>query len=183
LITYNNVAQIYDAIDETRNRIYSRVEDLSDEESRHRASAGAWSVAEIIEHLSKIEGRLLKMMTMMLRKAEAVGARSGDRPVEIKPFTMEKFIEATRNEKFTAPEPVHPEGHARLTDSLEKLRASRAELHNLRPRIEMTNLAGATYPHPVGTSLNFYEWLAFIGLHEERHLRQIERVLAANGKY
>ena len=180
-MTYNNVAQIFEAIDKTRERIYNRVEGLSEEESRRRPGADAWSVAEIIEHLSKIEGRLLQMMTMMLMKAEAAGARSSEGAVEIKPFTMGKLIEAGRNEKFTAPEPLRPGGEASLADSLEKLRGSRAELHNLRPRIEMTNLAGATYPHPVGTNLNFYEWLAFIGLHEERHLRQIERALSANG--
>lgn len=180
-MTFNNVAQIFETIDKTRERIYNRVEGLSEEESRRRPQPDAWSVAEIIEHLTKIEGRLLQMMTMMLTKAEAAGARSSDGQVEIKPFTMEKLIEAGRNEKFTAPEPLRPGGEASLADSLETLRRSRAELHNLRPRIEMTNLSGATYPHPIGTALNFYEWLAFIGLHEGRHLLQIERVLSANG--
>jgi len=181
-MTYNNVEQIFETIDKTREQVYNRVEGLSEEESRRRPQPDAWSVAEIIEHLAKIEGRLLKMMTMMLTKAEAAGARSSDGPVEIKPFTLEKLIEIGRNEKFIAPEPLRPSGEARLADALEALRNSRAELHNLRPRIEMTNLSGATYPHPVGTALNFYEWLAFIGVHEYRHLRQIERVLSANGK-
>jgi hypothetical protein len=180
-MSYNNVAQIFESIDKTRERIYSRVEGLSDEESRRRPSGDAWSVAEIIEHLSKIEGRLLQMMKMMLMKAEAAGARSSGEPVEIKPFTMEKLIEAGRGELFIAPEPLRPGGESSLAEALEGLRGSRAELHSLRPRIEMTNLAGATYPHPIGTALNFYEWLAFIGLHEERHLRQIERVLSTNG--
>jgi hypothetical protein len=179
-MSYYNVAQIFETIDKTREQIYNLVEGLNDEESRRRPSGDAWSVAEIIEHLSKIEGRLLQMMKMMLTKAEAAGARSSGEPVEIKPFTMEKLIEAGRNEKFTAPEPLRPGGEVSLADSLEGLRGSRAELHSLRPRIEMTNLAGATYPHPMGAHLNFYEWLAFIGVHEERHLRQIERVLSAN---
>ena len=181
-MTYNSVAQIFETIDKTRERIYNRVEGLSEDEARRRPSADAWSVAEIIEHLAKIEGRLRQMMTMMLTKAEAAGARSSDGAVEIKPFTLEKLIEIGRNEKFTAPEPLRPSGEASLADALEGLRGSRADLHNLRPRIEMTNLAGATYPHPVGIDLNFYEWLAFVGVHVERHLRQIERVLAANGE-
>ena len=179
-MTYNSVADIYQTIDKTREQIYSRVGGLSDEESRRRPQPDAWSVGEILEHLSKIEGRMLQLMTMMLKKAEAAGARSSDQPVEIKPFTMEKLIEASRNEKFTAPEPLRPGGEDSLAESLEKLRGTRAALHNLRPRIETTNLAGATYPHPIGTDLNFYEWLAFIGVHEERHLRQIERALSAN---
>ena len=178
-MTYNSVAQIFERIDETRERLYSRVEGLSDEQAAKRPSPNAWSVKEIIEHLSIIEDRLLRMMTMMLMKAESAGAGSSNGPVEIKPFSLEKLIERSRNEKYDAPEAVRPSGQVTLADSLAKMRRSREELHGLRSRVETTDLSGATYPHPVGAALNFYEWLAFIGVHEERHLRQIDSVLSS----
>jgi hypothetical protein len=52
-------------------------------------------------------------------------------------------------------------------------------LRALQPRIEATDLSAFTYPHPAFGPLNFYQWLALIGLHEQRHLNQIESVLKA----
>lgn len=177
---YTSVAGIYDTIDETRERIFKRVEGLTDDEAGARPNPNAWSVAEIIEHLSIIEDRLLRMMTMMLTKTEgAETARSSNGPVEIKPFTLDQYIERSRNEKYTAPEAVRPGGSAKLADSLQGMRRSREELRALQPRIEAINLSGTTYPHPAFGPLNFYEWLAFVGIHEERHLGQIEAALSS----
>jgi len=57
------------------------------------------------------------------------------------------------------------------------MRESRAALNALRPRVEAVDGASATYPHPAFGPLNLYQWLAFVGAHEARHLRQLERVL------
>lgn len=178
-MNYTSVPQIFEAIDETRAKLYRLVEGLSDEQARARPQPNAWTATEIIEHLALIEGRLLQMMTMMLTKAESAGAGKKDSPVEIEPFSFDEFIERSRNEKYTAPEAVNPSGQLSLADALAKLRHSREQLHALRPRIEATDLSSLTYPHPAFGPLNFYRWLAFIGLHEERHLRQAKNLLAS----
>ncbi|HEX8845344.1 MAG TPA: DinB family protein [Pyrinomonadaceae bacterium] len=178
---YTSVAEIFEVIDGTRQRVFDRVEGLTPDELRARPNETAWSVAEIVEHLSIIEDRLLRMMTMMLTKAEGAGgaARPSNGPVEIKPFTLDHYIEKARNEKYSAPEALRPSGSRELADSLWSMRRSREELKSLRPRIEATDLSVVSYPHPAFGPLNFYEWLAFIGLHEERHLHQIESALAS----
>jgi DinB family protein len=174
-MTYTSVAQIIEEIDKTRERLYRRVEGLTDEQATERPNPNAWTLAEIVEHLALLEGRLLRMMTMMLTKAESAGARDTDAPpVLMKPFTLDEFIERARNEKYTAPEAVRPGGQVSLADSLANLRRSREELRALRPRIEAVDLSTVTYPHPAFGPLNFYQWLALIGMHEERHLRQAE---------
>jgi hypothetical protein len=45
--------------------------------------------------------------------------------------------------------------------------------------VEATDLNATGYPHPAFGPLNLYEWLAFIGIHEARHLRQVEALLGA----
>jgi hypothetical protein len=173
---YTSVTQILEEIDRTREKIYRRVEGLSEEQANARPLSGAWTTGEIVEHLSMIEDRLLRMMTMMLTKAE--GAKTaGDAPAAMKPFSLDEFAERARGEKYTAPEAITPGGKVTLAESLAKLRRSREELHALRPRIEATDLSSLTYPHPVFGPLNFYQWMAFIGVHEERHLRQAESTL------
>lgn len=179
-MTYTSVEQIFGEIDETRERLCRRVESLSDEEATTRPGPEAWTISQVVEHLAKIEDRLLRMMTMMMTKAEGAAAgRDESAPVEMKPFSLDALIERSRREKYTAPEAVAPGGTDSLADSLARLRRSREELRALRPRIEAIDLSGVTYPHPAFGPLDFYQWLAFIGLHEERHLRQIEAILAA----
>jgi hypothetical protein len=178
-LIYTSVGQIYEAIDETRGRLYLRVGGLNEERANKCPAPNTWSARDIIEHLAIMEGRLLRMMIVMLTKAEGASPKSNGSHVEIKPFSLDEFIERSRNEKYIAPESVRPSGETvPLRDLLARLRQSRAELHSLRPRIEATDLSTVTYQHPAFGALNFYQWLAFIGLHEERHLRQIENVLA-----
>ena len=176
---YTSVPQIYETIDRTRERIYRRAEGLSDEQLNARPNPHAWSVAEIIEHLTMIEGRLLGMMKMLLTKAEAASAPVNTAAVEMKPFSLDQFVERARNEKYTAPESAHPSGKEQLSDLLSRMRQTREELHSLSPRILATDLSAVVYPHPAFGPLNFYQWLAFIGIHEERHLGQIEKALSS----
>src|SRR4051812_22524120 len=169
---YTSVPHIFETIDSTRERIYKRAEDLNDDELHARPNPDAWSVAEIIEHLTLIEGRLLGMMKMMLVKAEGASPASNAAPIEMKPFSLEQYVERARREKYSAPESVHPSGKEALSDILATMRQTREELRSLKPRIEATELSAFVYPHPVFGPLNFYQWLAFIGIHEERHLAQ-----------
>jgi len=176
---YTSVPQIYEAIDETRKRLYQTVEGLGEEQAHTRPDPNSWSATDIIEHLTIMEERLLRMMTMMLTKAEAASTPANGATVEMESFSLDKFIERSRNEKYVAPESVRPSRTETITKLLARMRQSRAGLHALRPRIEATNLSLVTYPHPAFGPLNFYQWLALIGLHEERHLRQLESVLSA----
>ena len=176
---YTSVADIYKAIDEPRERIYKRVENLNEEQANARPDANAWSATEIVQHLTIMEDRLVRMMKVMLTKAEGASAKSDRATVEIKPFSLDELVARSRNEKYIAPEAMRPSGTVPLADLLVRLHQSRVELRSLRPRIEATDLSAVTYPHPAFGPLNVYQWLAFIGLHEERHLRQLESVMAA----
>ena len=176
-MTYASVAEIYEAIDETREKFYRRVEGLSDEQAAARPAPDAWSVAEIAEHLALIEKGVLRLMKGVLAQIEAAGAAAGEGAM--KPFSLERHVERSLIEKYVAPEMARPKGEAPLADSLARLRRTREELHALRPRIEAADLNAVSYPHPSFGALNVYEWLAFIGVHEARHLRQAEALLGA----
>lgn len=178
-MTYNSVAEIFEQIDEIRQRLCSRVEGLSDEQANARPAPEAWSVSEILEHLSIIETLMVRNIRGMLAKTEAVGRAGDGGPVKMRPFSMERFVERARGEKYTAPEMARPTGKVPLADSLARLRRTREELRNLQPRMEAADLSEAKFPHPAFGPLDAYQWLAFVGLHEGRHLRQIESVLSA----
>jgi hypothetical protein len=170
-MTYNSVAEILDDIDRKRARLLQSAEGLSDEQQAFRPSPDKWSVAEIFEHLSIIERRVAGLLGALVEKAEA-GAEPRDADAPFAPVSIAEFVERSRTQKFNAPENAHPAG-APLADSLASLRDSRAAIHALHPRIESVDCAGVKFPHPAFGPLNLYQWLAFIGAHESRHLAQI----------
>jgi len=181
-VLYSNIGDIFAAIDESRARLVARVESLDDSAQNFRPADGTWTAAEIVEHLSTLERSLLQLATMMLGKIEGAAAAGGtqaggEAASHFKPFSLDDLAEQARGRKFEAPEQVRPRGDVPLADSLARLRESRAGFAALRPRFELADLSAATYPHPVFGPLNLYQWLAFIGVHEERHLNQIERLL------
>lgn len=178
-MAYQSVAEIFETIDGTRERLYRRVEGLSPAQEKFRPTPDAWSVAEIVEHLGIMENRLSSLMKMMLKKAESASVEAASDLPDFRPFSLDQHIERSLKEKYIAPETVHPTGNVSLKDSLDGLRRSRSALHDLRPRFETTDVSNMTYPHPVFGPLDLHQWLAFIGVHEERHLRQIETVISS----
>ena len=179
-MVYQSVGEIFAAIDDTRARLEENVAGLSEAEQRFRTAPAAWSTAEIMEHLSIIEHQLVRLTETLLKKAEAAGQASADGETKaFAPFSLDEMIERSRREKYQAPEAARPSGDVPLAESLARLRRSRAALRELRPRLERADLTGIRYPHPAFGPLDAYAWLAFIGLHEERHLRQIQALKSA----
>ena len=171
MTTYNSVAEIYEDLDSTRARLLGAVEPLTDEQHAFRTSSERWNVAEIVEHLSIVEGRVARMLGVMLAKMEPTSARSEGSPFET--VSLAEFVERSRTEKYQAPDEIRPKGAA-LQDSLARLRESRDALRELRARVERVDGTRARFPHPVWGPLDLYQWLAFVGAHEQRHLAQIE---------
>ena len=168
---YNSVAEIYEDLDDTRARLVDAVESLTDEEQGFRPSPERWTAAEIIEHLSIVERRVARVLGVMLSKLEPEAARAEGSKFE--PVTLAEFVERSRTEKYQAPDEIRPKG-APLRDSLAHLRDSRDSLRSLRERVERVDGTRARFPHPVWGPLDLYQWLAFVGAHEQRHLSQLE---------
>jgi hypothetical protein len=174
-MTYETLTEIFASIEETRARLFERIATLSEEQENARADADGWSVREIVEHLSLVEKQIVKLATLMLMKAETAGEKASP-DGRIGPVSLDRIAERASREKYQAPDTARPSG-AQVTDSLAVMRASREALHGLRPRLEATNLSSVSYPHPAFGPLNLYEWFVMIGVHEERHIQQIDAIL------
>jgi hypothetical protein len=173
---HHSVGEILSGIDDSRARLAARVENLNDAQANFRPAPEAWSIAEIVEHVSIIERRMTQLVGMMLKKAEDGGMRRAGEG-SFAPVTIDEHVERSKQEKYTAPENARPGGKIPVADSLALMRQTRAALHELRPQIEQVEGTALQYPHPAFGPLNLYQWLAFIGAHEDRHLRQIETLM------
>ena len=179
MLTYNNIEEIYQALDKTRTKLVETVEILSLEESAARENVEGWSVQEIIEHLGMVEGGIARIIEKLISKAEVKG---GSFNGEFEPpLSLEELVPPEmRGQKFEAPDFAHPQGKQNIEQSLAILAKTRMELKKLRSRIEVVDSSGERFPHPVFGLLNPYEWLAVINLHEFKHLLQIKRILKLN---
>jgi hypothetical protein len=65
-----------------------------------------------------------------------------------------------------------------ISESLRKLDNIHMQLRALHPRLRSVDLGLVRFPHWVFGPLTMGQWIAFIGAHEERHLGQIESILA-----
>lgn len=169
-MTYNSIAEVFAANKEVRRRLVERVEGLSEEQRSARGADGTWSAADIIEHLSLTERRITRALEGML--PQEAGGGDG-KASNFTPFSLDTYIERANAQKFEAPEYIRPRG-VPYGESLAHLRESRAALEGLRPRFDTADLT-AQFPHPAFGPLNLAQWLAFVGVHEERHLKQLER--------
>jgi uncharacterized damage-inducible protein DinB len=171
---FRSVPEIYEHIDRTRVRLVAAVEHLSDEQQTFSPAPGRWSVAELVEHLSIVEGSVVGLLEKLLGKAEESSAAAAAAPgLFADPVSIQEFVERSRAAKYEAPERIRPTG-LRLSDSLARMKDSRAALHALRPRVERADGRALRFPHPAWGPLDLYQWLLFVGAHEDRHLAQIE---------
>ena len=174
---FQTVSEIFAAIDDTRSKLTQTVAVLTDEHANFQSAPEKWSAAHLVEHLAKTEENLLKVVEKLLAKAEAenIPATGTIEP----PVRLAEFAARASGQKFTAPDFIKPEGATTISQSLARLEKSRIALRALQPRLEKVDLSNAAYPHPAFGPLNLYQWLAFIGLHEARHLKQIANNLEA----
>jgi hypothetical protein len=174
---YNSLSEIFEHLDKTRDKIYKQVENLNEEQESFRKDNNSWSIAEILEHLSATEKTVVGLFKKMLDEAESAGRWNNRSEKGIGPVSLETIINSIKDKRFDAPEFVRPNGGVPIKGSIDRMRTTREALHALHSRIEALDMSGITYPHPIFGPIDLYQWLAFIGLHEYRHLQQIKSLM------
>ena len=172
------MAEIGEFLDETRAAIVRVVAPLSPEESARRPSPGAWSVDEILTHLSLVEPGVAKRIVKSVGKAKGEGLER-ETSVSSVLGSLDGPALDRLNEAQVAPEFVEPKTVLPLFESLHALALSRESLRHAMGEADGWALGKVVAPHPRLGTLDMYQWLVFLGRHERRHLAQIERTIAA----
>ena len=175
-MNYQTISDVYAENDRIRERLKAAVSNLSDEQSGFLPEDEKWTVAEVVEHLAMVEEGAVKISAKLLGKAQARGAAAADGKIKFSDSFREKLAGASAA-KFEAPEFVRPTGSRRIAESLARMDETRQKLNDLRPLFETVDCTDFKFPHPAFGEISAHEWLALIGGHEARHLRQIQRIL------
>lgn len=177
-MNYKTIAEVYAANDDIHKKLVNIVSNLTEEQENLPSENGKWTLGAIVEHLSKAEGGMMQICHKLLSKAEAEG-KTSDGSMKLSQAFVDGITKAeAENQKFEAPERVHPEGGKPITHSLAVMEQNRTKLKEMQPMFENFDGTLHTFPHPAFGAMTANDWLALIGGHEARHTAQIERILA-----
>ena len=168
------IQEIIDAVSSDRQSLLDSIGGLSDAQINHKQE-GQWSISDILHHLALTDEANVKLISRMLKQAEALALPTDPTPDGSEIDSLAPFAEALKN-RVQAPEFVRPHEHAPVEQSLARLEASRKRFVEVVEQLGQYDLSLLKYPHPLLGELNLYQWLVIAGGHERRHANQINRI-------
>ena len=168
--------ELLEHLDATRVTLNTTVDAVPASIREIRPAPDRWSVAEVLEHLARVEEQLTRLLTAKLSEAKSSGLLGPE--VETSPVVgrLDAARVLDRSHRITSSEGVRPRGEMDSAASRVALERSRATLRELVAAYDGLSLAAFTFPHPVLGVIDGYQWLAFIGTHEVRHANQIREI-------
>jgi hypothetical protein len=164
--------------DNARTELLAAVDAIPEPLREARPTENAWSVAEILEHLSRVEKGIAKLVALKVGEMQTMPEPPREAP-EMVPLALEKFDHLTdRGFYIEAPERVLPKGEMSAEAARAVLLETRGILLDQLHASDGLALSGVLHPHPAFGPLNLYEWVYFIGGHEQRHTEQVREVAA-----
>lgn len=170
--------EVLSLLDLHRAALERALADVPRARRERRPAPERWSVAEVLQHLSLVEGGITQLLATRIDAARAAGLGAERASSPVAP-TMDVARVLDRSRPITAGEAVWPRpgvdadaAWAMLVERRESLRALIASTDGLA-------LEEVTAPNMVLGPLNAYQWMVFVGAHEARHTAQIREVAAS----
>ena len=147
------------------------VQERTEEQLATNPGPGRWSIAQILEHVSLVDARLVRMIEVYLQKANPL--KGG--PVMI---GMPQVMLDAAYQKLPARPDAIPTGKIKAAESLARLKTLDGTFQSMRTRMLNADLTSVSVPHPFFGPLTLDQWALFLCFHEERHLRQMMAINA-----
>lgn len=154
----------------TRGYLVETVSGLSTQQWDFKTDDETWSIAENLEHLVLIEGRVHAIIANMGNAPEAA---SSQEQIEKDSIILNEVPK--RSIKVKAPTPVCPANRWSGVEALHSFIAVREQTMQL---LGAPLLRGRVMPHPLFGPWDGYQWLLAVASHTARHTDQIREVKA-----
>jgi hypothetical protein len=163
-------------LDATRERLVETVAAVNPTFAAMKPKDDVWSAGQNMSHLAIVEDGVARLVAKSVEwaKANGIGPRMSDDSVMA---SLDEFGIADAKFRRESPSGVAPDERP-IADSLASLTASRTRLKQALLGGEGLDLTRVTRSHPAMGDIDLYQWVLFVGQHEERHRRQIERTLS-----
>ena len=160
-----------------RTDVAACVEGNPSEAFARRPREDAWSGSQIIYHLGNVEGATSKMLEGLFASALAGGMPMDTGTGSLLHSLDHLHVPDRSARPIVAPERLRPPDNPDLAPSWASLQTVRERTHRAVATVEGRDLTTLSAPHPIFGPINGYEWVLFIGQHEERHLNQLKEAL------
>lgn len=172
---HSRLAEALDYLDTERADLHAAVELVPGELRERAPAADRWSVAQVLHHLTLIEGRIVPLIHKLVAGARAAGLGPELETSSILNVRHAAKI-ADRSFRVTAPEETVPPSDVSAATAWNALEESRRALREAVTSGDGLALSEVKYPHPVLGEINLYQWILFVGSHEVRHTAQIREI-------
>jgi hypothetical protein len=167
--------ELLNHLEANRAALHAAVDAVPSSLRETRPAADRWSVAEVLEHLARVEEQLTRLLSAKLAEARLAGAL-GPEPESGPVIDSGWDLLLDRRRRITAGERVLPKGEMDTVTALATLDSTRAKLRDLVVSHDGLSLGAVSHPHPALGMMDGYQWFTFIGTHEARHAAQIREI-------
>lgn len=169
------IRELLDHLDTQHVDFRAAIDSVPPELRERRPMPESWSVAEIVEHVARVEERIAARLRQMLDDARTrdVGPETTEGPA------LDGRLHATlvdRSYQLSAPEAVAPTGTVAAESAWAQFEHARGALRDVVRSGDGLALGAVSMPHARFGPLSWYEWVAFVAGHEARHAAQIRGV-------
>jgi len=170
-------AHLIKLLQDSEKEYLSYVENVSEAQWNWKPGQDRWSVGETAEHILLAEGRFFNAME---RAVAAPPNPDWEKSNAGKAELLERAL-LDRSYKAVSPQSIRPRGLSK-TEVIRRFKEARAKTIKF---VQDTQLPlkehTSEHPFPVFKTLNAYQWLLYISLHNLRHDQQIAEVKATPG--
>lgn len=164
--------ELLDHLERSQTAVRTAIDGVPAALRDHQPGPERWSVAQIVEHLAHTAAQVSTLLDRGLRKLERDGLRPATDQSPVLP-TIDQQRLLDRERKVAAPATVQPKNGLTCEQSWQTFTESRAALVNTLSAGDGIDVSSIRAPHPALGEIDFHQWIAFVGLHEQRHAEQI----------
>lgn len=176
-LTQAERAPLIASLEASHARLMDLSKNLTSEQWTYKPAPDRWSVAETAEHILVAEQSLMDVVTGPLLETRVDQASP---PKAIPVDTIAKFMR-DRSQKFQAPENVKPTSRWSTQADFQKAFDAKRKATIAFVAKSDADLKGHAFQNPAFGMIDGHRWLAFIVYHAERHMLQIDEVMAEAG--
>jgi uncharacterized damage-inducible protein DinB len=166
------ITELLDYAQRQRVGLFAAVSLIPEPLRDRRGDVDAWSVAEVLEHLYRVESGIARLLARSAERAKAAGLEQEDDTRSVL-GSLDELRLTERGERMRAPELVMPRGELTAAQGIAALEESRRALVTALEAADGLALGRITHAHPLMGPLNLYQWVLFVGQHEARHVGQV----------
>ena len=175
---HQRLAEVMEYAEQKREALLDSFAGVGEERLARQPVEGAWSVAQILEHLRRTEGSVARLIAKRVADARANGLGE-ETSTDSVLSTLDHLNLETSQARIEAPAIVQPVEQKEMPQILAGLELSRNALRAAAESADGLAIGEIRQIHPILGELNLYQWIVFVGQHEGRHTKQIERTLRA----